>query len=66
MAERIFRVTLRQVAAAARCHYSTVSLALRDSPQLPRATRERVQAIARKLGYVPDPMLVSLARFRTA
>lgn len=60
------RVTLRDVAVAAGCHFSTVSLALRDHPRLPVATRVRVQAIARQLGYVADPMLVSLAHYRSA
>lgn len=58
------RICLRDVALAAGCHYSTVSLALRNHPRLPVATRERVQGIARKLGYVPDPMLASLAHYR--
>src|SRR5947209_5307319 len=40
MAVTIPRITLRHVANAARCHYSTVSLALRNDPQLPQATRD--------------------------
>ena len=35
------RVTLRDVARAAGCHFSTVSLALRDHPRLPVETRAR-------------------------
>src|SRR5687767_9601242 len=38
---------------------ATVSLALRNDPRLPKATRERVQAIARELGYRPDPLVSS-------
>ncbi|MBL9195371.1 MAG: LacI family DNA-binding transcriptional regulator [Opitutaceae bacterium] len=66
MPETNSRVTLRDVAAAAGCHFSTVSLALHDHPRLPLATRRRVQEIARSLGYVADPMLVSLAHYRSA
>ncbi len=58
------RINLRDIAEAAGCHFSTVSLALRNHPRLPRATCERVQAVARELGYVPDPMLTSLANYR--
>ncbi len=60
------RVCLRDIARAAGCHFSTVSLALRNHPRLPRATCERVQRLARELGYVPDPMLASLAHYRSA
>ncbi|MBI5688954.1 MAG: LacI family DNA-binding transcriptional regulator [Verrucomicrobia bacterium] len=60
------RVTLRDVALAAGCHYSTVSLALRDHPRLPAETRERVRRVARQLGYVADPLLSSLSSYRTA
>jgi LacI family transcriptional regulator len=38
-------------------HPSTVSLALRNHPGISEATRKRVKAAARKLGYRPDPLL---------
>lgn len=38
-------------------HPSTVSLALRNHPGISEATRKRVCAAARKLGYRPDPLL---------
>jgi LacI family transcriptional regulator len=57
---------LRDVAAAAECHFSTVSLALRNDARLPRATCDRVQDVARRLGYVADPMLASLSSYRNA
>ncbi len=59
------RLTLRDLARVAGVHYTTVSLALRNDPRLPAATRERLQALARERGYVPDPMVVSLARYRS-
>ena len=62
MVER--RVTQSDVAKAAKVDPSTVSLALRNHPALPEATRERIQRIAARLGYAPDPMLASLASYR--
>lgn len=44
---------------------SAVSLALRDSPKLPPATRKQLQAIAAKMGYRPDPFLSALVAYRT-
>ncbi|PTX94837.1 LacI family transcriptional regulator [Verrucomicrobia bacterium LW23] len=58
------RVTLRAVAAAAGVHFSTASLALSDSPKLPKATRERIQAIATELGYKQDAALAALNAYR--
>ncbi len=58
------RINLRRIAAEAGCHYSTVSLALRNHPRIPRATCEKIQGLARRLGYVPDPMVSSLAYYR--
>ena len=60
------RTTIRDVARAAGIHYATVSRALRDSPLIAAETRERVQKIARKMGYVPDPMLSALTAYRSA
>ncbi|EIP98280.1 transcriptional regulator [Opitutaceae bacterium TAV1] len=47
--------TLRALATLAGVSRTTVSLALRNKPSLPVATRERIQALARKHGYQPDP-----------
>jgi DNA-binding LacI/PurR family transcriptional regulator len=54
------RVTLRTLAESAGVSVQTVSLALRNHPSIGRETRERIQAIARKAGYAPDPHLVKL------
>jgi DNA-binding LacI/PurR family transcriptional regulator len=48
------RITLRDVARVTGVAVSTASRALRDDPQISVATRERVQATAEALGYVPD------------
>ncbi|MDO4784379.1 MAG: LacI family DNA-binding transcriptional regulator [Propionibacteriaceae bacterium] len=47
------KVTIREVAAAAETTIGTVSLALRGSSRISRATRERVQRAADQLGYQP-------------
>jgi DNA-binding LacI/PurR family transcriptional regulator len=43
---------------------ATVSLCLANNPRIPAATRERIQAIARRLGYHPNPYLSTLMRIR--
>ena len=58
------RVTLADIAAKAAVHVTTVSLALRNHPRLPEATRQRIQALAEELGYRPDPMLRALVAYR--
>lgn len=59
------RVTLKDVATKAKLSIASVSLALRDHPRLPEATRNRVKRIATKLGYSPDPALSALAAHRS-
>lgn len=48
-------VTTRDVALAAGVAQSTVSRALSNNPQVSAAERERITAIAQKLGYRPNP-----------
>lgn len=52
--------TLADIAARAKVHVTTVSLALRDHPSIPPATRARLRAVARELGYQRDPLLDAL------
>ena len=59
------RTTQDDVARAAGVHRTTVSLALKRHPRIPRETQERVRRIADALGYQPDPMLSSLVAYRT-
>ena len=54
------RVGLRDVAKAAAVSLMTVSLALRNHPKISAATRERVQRVAREIGYRPDPEIARL------
>ena len=58
------RITLRDVASRIGVSTATASLALRDSPKLPVATRERVHKAALELGYQFDPMLAALSAHR--
>ncbi len=54
------RVGLREVAQSAGVCLMTASLSLRDSPKISAATRERVRAVAAKLGYRPDAEIARL------
>jgi LacI family transcriptional regulator len=58
------RISIREIARKAGVHHTTVSMALRNHPELPKETCQRLQALAEKMGYRPDPMLVSLAAYR--
>jgi LacI family transcriptional regulator len=58
------RVTLAVVAAKAGVHVTTVSMALRNDPRLPEATRTRLQKLANEMGYAPDPFLRALVAYR--
>jgi len=58
------RVSIRDIAEKLRMHHTTVSLALRDSPLLKKATREKIQAAVEEFGYRPDPMLAALTAYR--
>lgn len=48
------------VAAEAGVSKNTVSLALRGDPQIPAATRARIERIAQRLGYVRNPVVAEL------
>ncbi|PTY05716.1 LacI family transcriptional regulator [Opitutaceae bacterium EW11] len=56
--------TLQDVADRARVHRSTVALALRDHPRIPLETRERIKALAAKLGYRMNPFVAALMQSR--
>ncbi len=43
---------------------SAVSYALRNSPEVSKATRRKVQRVAREMGYVPSPAMGALAEYR--
>lgn len=51
------KVTLRQIAETIGCTRSTVSYALRNNPQISASLRERIQQVARDLGWQTDAEL---------
>ncbi len=56
--------TMADVARAAQVHQTTVSLALRNHPSIPEATRARIAEIARGLGYRRNPYVSALMSSR--
>jgi LacI family transcriptional regulator len=61
------RPTLNDIARQLGYSKNTISLALRGSPQIPLATRERVKAAADRLGYRPNAVVSQLmAQLRSA
>lgn len=59
------RVTLQVIAEKLDVSTATVSLALRDSPVVAEATKQRVQSLARELGYIYNRSAASLRTART-
>lgn len=49
--------SLGQIATAASVSRAAVSMALRNHPRIPAATRHRIQKIATDLGWKPNPLL---------
>lgn len=54
------RPNMQQIANAAGMSKSAVSLALRNDPRIPKATRERIQRTADEMGYRRNPVVDSL------
>lgn len=57
-------ITERQIATRAGVSQATVSMSLANHPRIAPVTRERIQALARKLGYCPNPYVSTLMRSR--
>lgn len=55
---------MSQLARVAGVHQSTVSRALRRDRSIPATTRQRIQALADKLGYRPHPLVSALIALR--
>jgi LacI family transcriptional regulator len=53
-------VNQREIAKAAGVSPAAVSLALRNHPSIPEATREHIRKVAEKLGYQPNPRVAEL------
>jgi LacI family transcriptional regulator len=57
---------MADVARLAEVHESTVSLALRNHPSIPEATRDRVRRAAERIGYQTNPLVAALMSFRSS
>jgi LacI family transcriptional regulator len=57
-------VRLQDIADAAGVSRATVSLALRNHASISQATRSRIQELARKLGYQPNPLVSALMSYQ--
>lgn len=57
-------VTMKAIAEQAGVTQATVSMCLANNPRIPAATRERIQALSRQLGYQPNPYISTLMRMR--
>ncbi|MBC2603791.1 LacI family DNA-binding transcriptional regulator [Puniceicoccus vermicola] len=51
---------MKDVARECGVHQTTVSLALRKHPSIPPHTRERIKAVADRMGYRPNPLVSAL------
>lgn len=57
-------VTMKTIAAHAGVTQATVSMCLANNPRIPPETRARIQAVAERLGYRPNPYVSALMRIR--
>ena len=58
-------VTIYDIAKASGTTHATVSRALRDDHAIAVATRKRIKALAREMGYVPNLLARGLSNGRT-
>jgi DNA-binding LacI/PurR family transcriptional regulator len=59
------RVSIKDIARAAKVSHSTVSRALSDSPLVSDETKTRIQRLAHEMGYSPDAQARGLVMGRT-
>ena len=52
-------ITIKDLAEKLNISVSTVSRALKDNPEISQQTRKTVQALAKELGYKPNPIAVA-------
>jgi len=60
------QVTVKDIAKRLRLHYTTVSKALRDHPDISPATKQRVVSLAEELDYHPNSIAKSLKNQATS
>jgi LacI family transcriptional regulator len=59
-------VTLRDIGRSLGISHVTVSLALRNAPQISATRREQIHEAARRMGYRPNPMAAALGQRRSS
>lgn len=59
------RVTIKDIAARAGVSYGTVSRALSDSPEIGKATKQRIRDLCKEMGYTPNLVARSLVTRHT-
>jgi LacI family transcriptional regulator len=55
---------MRDIAKAVGVSASAVSLAIKNSPRVSEAVRQKIQEKIKQMGYQPDPMLAALCHYR--
>lgn len=59
------RVSIKDIARVADVSYSTVSRALNNNTRISKETRDRIQLLAKEMGYTPNAVAKSLQTRRT-
>lgn len=57
-------IRMKDIAERAGCSATAVSLALRNSKEVSLQKRQMIQALAKQMGYQPNPMVSSLISYR--
>lgn len=63
--EKISSVTIHDIARELKISASTVSRALNDNPRISASTKEKIRAVALKLGYQPNTIASNLRNQKT-
>ena len=61
----MYEVTLKDIAEVVGCSVNTVSLALKNSPRISEATRNKIQKAAKDMNYASNNMARALVLKRT-
>lgn len=56
--------TIKDIAREAGLHFTTISMALRGHPHISARTRDRVRALAERMGYRRNPVYAALTQHR--
>jgi len=56
------KITINDIAKAAKVAKSTVSKVLNDSPTIPEATKQKIREIMRQMNYIPSSSAIMLAK----